>query len=94
MWGFGDVTHSNHNDIAAWKRLYDYFPLATHLIVEPAKVNDVAVGVFDGCDQRSATDILDILLHLHASGYLRFQALLNVVNVIEGRHSGFVTIGN
>ena len=42
VWGFGDVIHTNHDNIVAGERIYGYFPLATHLIVEPAKITDSA----------------------------------------------------
>lgn len=51
-WGFAEVSHSNHSDVAVGERLYGYFPLATHLVVEPAHV---APGSFyDGATHRQA----------------------------------------
>ena len=38
VWGFGEVIDSRHPDIAAGERLFGYFPMATHLVIEPADV--------------------------------------------------------
>lgn len=37
-WGFGDVLHSKHPDIAEGERLYGFFPVASHLICTPGKI--------------------------------------------------------
>jgi hypothetical protein len=39
VWGFGDVIASKHPDIAEGERLFGYFPMATHLVIEAAGVN-------------------------------------------------------
>lgn len=39
VWGFATVSQSNQPDIQAGERIYGYFPMATHLLVEPGKVN-------------------------------------------------------
>jgi len=39
VWGFGDVIESHHPDIAVGERLFGYFPMATHLVIEPADVS-------------------------------------------------------
>ena len=39
VWGFGDVIASNHPDIAIGERLFGYFPMATHLVIEAADVS-------------------------------------------------------
>ncbi len=36
VWGFGEVIASRHPDIAAGERLFGYFPMATHLVIEAA----------------------------------------------------------
>jgi len=38
VWGFGDVVASRHPAIAAGERLFGYFPMATHLVIEAADV--------------------------------------------------------
>jgi hypothetical protein len=39
VWGFGDVIASNHPGIATGERLFGYFPMATHLVIEAADVS-------------------------------------------------------
>jgi hypothetical protein len=39
VWGFGDVIASRHPGIEIGKRLFGYFPMATHLVIEAANVN-------------------------------------------------------
>ena len=38
VWGFGEVVASRHPDIAVGERLFGYFPMATHLVIEAADV--------------------------------------------------------
>jgi hypothetical protein len=38
VWGFGEVIASRHPSIAIGERLFGYFPMATHLVVEAANV--------------------------------------------------------
>jgi hypothetical protein len=39
VWGFGDVIASRHPGVAAGERLFGYFPMATHLVIEAADVS-------------------------------------------------------
>src|SRR6202171_5626552 len=39
VWGFGDVIASNHPGVAVGERLFGYFPMATHLVIEAADVS-------------------------------------------------------
>jgi Protein of unknown function (DUF2855) len=39
VWGFGDVIASNHPDVPEGERLFGYFPMATHLVIEAADVS-------------------------------------------------------
>jgi hypothetical protein len=39
VWGFGEVIASNHPGIAVGERLFGYFPMATHLVIEAADVS-------------------------------------------------------
>jgi hypothetical protein len=39
VWGFGEVVASRHPGIAAGERLFGYFPMATHLVIEAADVS-------------------------------------------------------
>jgi len=38
VWGFGEVMASHHPDISEGERLFGYFPIATHLVMEAAGV--------------------------------------------------------
>jgi hypothetical protein len=38
VWGFGEVIASRHPGIADGERLFGYFPMATHLVIEAADV--------------------------------------------------------
>jgi len=38
-WGFGEVITSNHPAVAIGERLFGYFPMATHLVIEAADVS-------------------------------------------------------
>ena len=39
VWGFGEVIASRHPRIDAGERLFGYFPMATHLVIEAADVS-------------------------------------------------------
>ena len=39
VWGFGDVIASRHPGITVGERLFGYFPMATHLVIEAADVS-------------------------------------------------------
>ena len=39
VWGFGEVIASRHPSIEAGERLFGYFPMATHLVIEAADVS-------------------------------------------------------
>src|ERR1700737_4680010 len=39
VWGFGEVIASRHAAISAGERLFGYFPMATHLVIEAADVS-------------------------------------------------------
>ncbi|MEA2889370.1 MAG: hypothetical protein QOI05_163 [Bradyrhizobium sp.] len=39
VWGFGDVIASRHPNIGEGERLFGYFPMATHLVIEAADVS-------------------------------------------------------
>ena len=38
VWGFGEVIASRHPTVATGERLFGYFPMATHLVIEAADV--------------------------------------------------------
>jgi uncharacterized protein DUF2855 len=43
VWGFGDVIASKHPNVAEGERLFGYFPMATHLVIEAAEVTKRAL---------------------------------------------------
>lgn len=50
VWGFGEVIASKHPGIAVGERLFGYFPMATHLVIEAADVGKRAFR--DGAEHR------------------------------------------
>jgi hypothetical protein len=51
VWGFADVIESAHPDVPVGDRLYGYFPMASHLVMAPAKVKPVRLT--DGAAHRA-----------------------------------------
>lgn len=51
VWGFADVVQSHCTDLPVGERLFGYFPPATHMVMQPARVS--AQRVFDGAAHRS-----------------------------------------
>ncbi len=50
VWGFADVVASRHDAVREGERIYGYLPMATHLLVQPDRVNP---GSFvDACVHR------------------------------------------
>ena len=50
VWGFGDVVESTSDGIKPGERFYGYFPMSTHLIVDPTRTG--AHGFSDGAAHR------------------------------------------
>lgn len=50
VWGFGDVVESQADGVKPGERFYGYFPMSTHLIVDPARVTPH--GFFDSAAHR------------------------------------------
>ncbi|SFI63186.1 Protein of unknown function [Bradyrhizobium sp. cf659] len=50
VWGFGEVIASKHPNIPAGERLFGYFPIATHLVIEATDVSKR--GLRDGAAHR------------------------------------------
>lgn len=50
VWGFGDVVASNAEGVAVGERFYGYFPMASHLVIQAAKVTPN--GMFDSAPHR------------------------------------------
>lgn len=50
VWGFADVVESNCEGVEAGERFYGYYPFASELVVQPAKLNEY--GFMDGTQHR------------------------------------------
>jgi hypothetical protein len=50
VWGFGEVIASRHPNVAEGERLFGYFPMATHLVIEATDVSKR--GLRDGAAHR------------------------------------------
>ncbi|MDB5733027.1 MAG: hypothetical protein JWQ03_2922, partial [Variovorax sp.] len=64
-WGFGSVTESRHPELAPGERLYGYWPMADHAVLEPGRVGPD--GFSDGAAHRSE-------LHAVYNRYMRCAA--------------------
>jgi len=51
VWGFADVIASRCDGVREGSRLYGYYPMSTHLIVQPVQANDA--GFIDGAAHRA-----------------------------------------
>jgi len=56
VWGFADVEASNHPGVKVGERFYGYYPMSTHLVVQPAKVTPG--GFLDGSPHRAELAIV------------------------------------
>ncbi len=52
VWGFASVVESRAEGVAVGERIYGYFPTATHLVIQPARVTPM--GFVDGAEHRAA----------------------------------------
>jgi hypothetical protein len=50
VWGFATVTESAHAEIAVGEKIWGYYPMSTHVVLEPAKVS--RNGFLDGALHR------------------------------------------
>jgi hypothetical protein len=62
VWGFADVVASNHDRVKTGARVYGYFPMSTHLLVEP-----------DNVSKNSFTDISEHRREIHGGAYNNYQ---------------------
>lgn len=62
VWGFGQVVESRHAEVTVGQRLYGYWPMASHAVLQPERVSPR--GLVDGAPHRSA-------LHAVYNQYLR-----------------------
>lgn len=56
VWGFADVIASNCEGVTAGDRFYGYYPMGTHLVVEPTRVRDSSF--VDGAGHRSHLSLI------------------------------------
>lgn len=66
VWGFATVTHSRCDGISAGDQFYGYYPMASHAVLTPQRVN--AAGFTDGTPRRAALPII-------YNSYQRVEAL-------------------
>jgi len=52
VWGFADVVQSLHPGVAVGERLYGYWPMASHAVLQPARLS--AAGFSDAAPHRAA----------------------------------------
>ncbi len=52
VWGFGDVLRSRHDALPAGERVFGYFPMSTHLVVQVDHVTEA--GFVDAAAHRAA----------------------------------------
>jgi hypothetical protein len=50
VWGFATVVESAHPDLATGERIWGYYPMSTHVVLEPERVS--RHGFFDGALHR------------------------------------------
>ena len=55
-WGFAKVIASNSKEVAVGERFYGYYPMGSHLKVQPARVNPF--GFMDGIEHRRALPVI------------------------------------
>jgi hypothetical protein len=51
VWGIGQVIHSRHDELAEGEYVYGYFPMSSHLVLEPERVK--ATGFVDATPHRA-----------------------------------------
>lgn len=80
VWGFAQVVESRCEGVAVGQRLYGFYPMASHLVVQPARVRPR--GFVDGAAHRAAlppiyNEYIDCAGDpLHAAGQEGLQSLL------------------
>ena len=52
VWGFGTVIASQHEGVNIGERFYGYYPMSSHVVLEPARVTEA--GFVDGAEHRKA----------------------------------------
>ena len=52
VWGFADIIETKNPDIPIGERLYGYWPMATHLVMKPARIKEQRL--LDGAEHRAS----------------------------------------
>lgn len=65
VWGFGTVVASEHSDVALGERFYGYYPMSSHVVLQPARTS--SAGFSDGAAHRAS-------LHPVYNQYVRCSA--------------------
>ncbi len=56
VWGFGEVVESTIEGISKGERFYGYFPMSSHIVMEPAKVSER--GFVDAIEHRQQMPVI------------------------------------
>lgn len=56
VWGFGTVVRSNHTEVAVGERFYGYFPMASHVTLQPSKISPLSL--VDGVAHRAQLPVV------------------------------------
>ena len=52
VWGYGDIVESRHPDLSVGERVYGYFPMSSHLVIQADRVSKS--GFSDRAEHRAA----------------------------------------
>ena len=52
VWGYGDIVESRHPDLSVGERVYGYFPMSSHLVIQADRVSKS--GFIDRAEHRAA----------------------------------------
>ncbi|MBT9486163.1 MAG: DUF2855 family protein [Rubrivivax sp.] len=68
VWGFADVVQSLHPGVAVGERLYGYWPMASHAVLQPTRLS--AAGFSEGAPHRAALHpVYNQVLRCSADGF-------------------------
>lgn len=74
VWGFGTVVDSSRDELEVGQRLYGYFPMASHVILRPGRID--ATGCSDGAlHRRPMSGVYNRYQFVDADSSLRTEAI-------------------
>ena len=76
MWGLGEVIGSKHPRVAAGETLFGYFPMATHLVIEAARVSKTARRL---C-RHGRQGPLRATLHRHFGEQMKYSGIVGLTH--------------